>query len=122
MTNDLNNVVNRYVEAWNEPDAGRRAELVAAVFAEGSTYVDPLMRGTGHDGIADMIGGAQQQFPGHRFELSFGPDAHNDRVRFAWRLYGPDGDEPVAAGVDFATVAGDGRLAEVTGFLEAPAA
>jgi SnoaL-like protein len=122
MNTDPNTIVNRYIEAWNEPDADRRSELVAGAFAEDGSYVDPLMSGSGHEGIAAMIGAAQQQFPGHRFELSFGPDAHNDRVRFAWRLYGPDGGEPVAAGVDFATLAGDGRLGSVTGFLEAPAA
>ena len=49
-------------------------------------------------------------------ELSFGPDAHNDVVRFAWTLRGDAG--PVGAGVDFATVAPDGRLRNVTGFLE----
>ena len=53
-----------------------------------------------------MIAGAQKQFPGHRFELSFGPDAHNDRLRFAWRLFGQEGAAPVAGGVDFATVVG----------------
>ena len=63
-----------------------------------------------------MIGAAQAQFPGHRFELAFGPDAHNDVVRFAWTLVGAGG--PVAKGVDFATVAADGRLRNVTGFLE----
>ena len=63
-----------------------------------------------------MIGAAQQQFPGHHFALSFGPDAHNDVVRFAWELRGADG--PVATGVDFATLAEDGRLRNVTGFLE----
>jgi hypothetical protein len=40
---------------------------------------------------------------------SFGPDAHNDRLRFAWRLLGQDGGAPVAAGADFARVAEDGR-------------
>jgi hypothetical protein len=79
------------------------------------------MSGAGHDEIAAMIGGAQAQFPGHSFELSFGPDAHNDRVRFAWRLLSAADGAPVAAGVDFATVADDGRLRDVTGFLE-PAA
>lgn len=122
MTNDLNNLINRYIEAWNETDAGRRRELVAGIWSDDGTYLDPLMSGTGHDEIDAMIGGAQQQFPGHRFELSFGPDAHNDRVRFAWRLFGPEGDAPVAAGVDFGTVAGDGRLRSVTGFVESPAA
>ena len=121
MTNDLTDLIHRYIDAWNETDAGRRHELVAGVWSDDGTYLDPLMSGAGHDEIAAMIGGAQQQFPGHRFELSFGPDAHNDQVRFAWRLYGPEGNAPVAAGVDFGTVAGDGRLGSVTGFLESPA-
>lgn len=63
-----------------------------------------------------MIAGAQQQFPGCHFELSAGPDAHHDRVRFAWRLLGPDGGSQVAAGMDFATLAADGRPQTVTGF------
>jgi hypothetical protein len=120
MTNDLKDLIDRYIDAWNETDAARRQELVATVWTADGTYIDPLMSGAGHDSIATMIALAQQQFPEHRFELSFGPDAHNDRVRFAWRLYGPDGDAPVAAGTDFATVADDGRLSSVTGFLESP--
>jgi SnoaL-like domain len=122
MTDELNTLIHRYIEAWNTTDAERRRELVSRTWADDGTYLDPLMSGSGHDEIAAMIGGAQQQFPAHRFELSFGPDAHNDRVRFAWRLFGPDGDAPVAAGVDFATLAADGRLRSVTGFLEAAAA
>ena len=122
MTNDLNTLLHRYIDAWNETDADRRRDLVSGTWTDDGTYLDPLMSGTGHDGIDAMIAGAQQQFPAHRFELSFGPDAHNDRVRFAWRLFGPEGETPVAAGVDFATVADDGRLRAVTGFVESPAA
>ena len=114
---DITTIVNDYIAGWNEGDAERRRALVAKTYTEDARYLDPVMAGEGHDGIAAMIGGAQQQFPGHRFVLAFGPDAHNDVVRFAWRLVGDGG--PVAAGVDFATVAGDGRLRSVTGFLEA---
>jgi SnoaL-like domain len=113
---DITTIVDGYIAAWNESDADRRRALVADAFADDASYVDPLMTGDGTDGIAAMIGAAQQQFPGHRFELSAGPDAHHDRVRFGWTLIG-DG-APVAAGVDFATVADDGRLQAVTGFLE----
>jgi hypothetical protein len=112
----ITSVVDTYIAAWNERDPARRLELVGKTWTEDGTYVDPLMAGDGVPGIADMIGAAQSQFPGHRFELSFGPDAHNDVVRFSWDLRGDNG--PVASGTDFATVAGDGRLHCVTGFLE----
>jgi hypothetical protein len=112
----ITSVVDTYIAAWNEPDPARRLALVGETWTEDGTYLDPLMAGDGVPGIADMIGAAQSQFPGHRFELSAGPDAHNDVVRFSWSLVGTDG--PVAAGTAFATVAGDGRLRTVTGFLE----
>ena len=76
------------------------------------------MSGEGHDGIDAMIAAAQQQFPGHRFELVDGPDSHHDRVRFTWQLVG-DGGARVAVGFDFGTLAPDGRLRSVTGFLAA---
>jgi hypothetical protein len=122
MTNTtipITTVVDAYIAMWNEADPARRRELAGDVFTEDAAYVDPVMSGEGQDGIEAMVAAAQQQFPGHRFELSQGPDAHNDRVRFAWRLVGEEG--PVAGGVDFALIAPDGRLSAVTGFLE-PAA
>ena len=119
---DVSTVVDTYLAAWNETDAGRRRELVARTFTEDGDYVDPLMKGEGTDGIDTMIAAAQQAYPNHRFELAAGPDAHNDRVRFTWNLHGPDGNGPVAVGVDFGTVAEDGRLRSVTGFLEQPEA
>ena len=112
----MTNTITTYIAAWNETDPERRRALVGETFSEDARYLDPLMSGEGQDGIAEMIGAAQSQFPGHRFELAYGPDAHNDVVRFACTLHGADG--PVASGVDFGTVAEDGRLRNVTGFLE----
>jgi len=113
-------VVDAYIAMWNETDSERRRTLIVRTLTEDAGYLDPLMSGEGTDEINAMIGGAQQQFPGHRFTLISGPDAHHDRLRFTWSL-AVNGGEPVAVGVDFATVAGDGRLRSVTGFLE-PAA
>ena len=118
-TTTITTVVDGYIAMWNETEPARRREIAEDVFTEDAGYLDPVMAGDGHDGIDAMVAAAQQQFPGHRFELTEGPDAHHDRVRFAWRLVGDSG--PVAAGVDFALVGDDGRLRAVTGFLE-PAA
>jgi hypothetical protein len=114
----MNTTITTYIDAWNETDAARRRELVEQAFTADARYLDPHFAGDSHDGIDAMIAGVQQQFAGHRFELVDGPDSHHDRVRFTWHLHGPDG--PVAVGTDFATVADDGRLRDVTGFLALP--
>ena len=119
---DINAVVDGYIAMWNETDPQRRRSIIAQTWTDDAKYLDPIMAGEGPEGIDAMVAGIQKRFPGHRFRLSFGPDAHNDRVRFAWELVNGDGSAPVARGVDFATVAGDGRLREVTGFLEPHAA
>ena len=118
---DTSTVVHHYIAMWNETDPDRRRELVAQTVTEDADYVDPVMEGAGVDEIAGMIGAAQAQFPGHRFALIAGPEAHHDRVRFTWSLAAADGAAPVAIGVDFASLAGDGRMRSITGFLE-PAA
>ncbi|MHB8531560.1 MAG: nuclear transport factor 2 family protein [Solirubrobacteraceae bacterium] len=114
---DTQALIEGYISMWNETDAERRRELVAATVSDDASYLDPLMSGEGVPGIDAMIAGAQSQYPGHRFALVSGPDGHHDRVRFSWSL-APDGGEPIAIGHDFATVAADGRLREITGFLE----
>ena len=115
---DIAEVVELYIAMWNEQDAGRRRELVARALTDDATYVDPLAAGEGVDGITAMIGAVQGQFPGLRFRLAAGPEPHHDRARFTWQLHPADGGEPVATGTDYCTVADDGRLRHVTGFLE----
>jgi hypothetical protein len=114
---DVTTVVDRYIAAWNAGDRAERQALLGATFTEDADYLDPLMSGSGLEGIDAMIGAAREQFPGHRFALAAAPDAHHDRVRFTWHLVAGDGSR-VATGIDFATVANDGRLRSVTGFLE----
>ena len=118
MTNTITSVVDTYIASWNETDAERRLALVSETFTDDARYLDPLMSGEGVDGIAAMIGAAQSQFPGHRFELAGAPESHHDRVRFTWHLKPVAGGDAVAIGSDFAVVADDGRLRSVTGFLD----
>ena len=117
MTTDTATVVDTYLAAWNETDPSRRRQLVERTFTPEATYLDPLMRGEGHDGLDAMIAAAQQKYPGCRFTLAAGPDAHNYVLRFSWDLMPENGDK-LATGHDFAVVAEDGRLSSVTGFLD----
>lgn len=109
-------LVERYIAAWNETDPGERRALIADTFAEGASYVDPLMAGEGMAAIDAMIEAVQQRFPGYRFRPSGSVDAHHDRIRFCWEL-APQGGPAVAKGTDFAIVA-EARMTSVTGFID----
>ncbi len=110
-------IAQRYLAAWNERDDARRRARIAETFAEGATYVDPMASVSGHGPLDDLIRTVQGRFPSWSFRLKGAADGYGDRVRFAWTL-GPDGGEPPLEGTDFATCAGDGRIASVTGFLD----
>ncbi|OKI00808.1 polyketide cyclase [Streptomyces sp. CB02923] len=111
--------VARYFTAWNAAASDRdgAAAALTAAFTEDATYTDPLADTTGHSRLAAVIAGAHAQFPGFVFRLLGDPDGHHDLVRFSWELVAPDGSAPVA-GTDVATLAEDGRIRSVSGFLD----
>src|SRR4051812_9324044 len=111
---ELTTTIDGYLSAWNETDAGRRAELVARVWADDGRLIDPPLAAEGHTGISDMAAALQAQFPGHTFRRASGIDTHHGYLRFAWELVGPDG-TVVLAGVDVGELADDGRLSRITG-------
>lgn len=117
MMMEATRIAEQYLEAWNEVDAGRRRALIARTWAEDASYADPMMQAEGSEAIDAMISGAQRQFAGHRFTLRGTPEGHNGRVRFSWSL-AAGGAAPVAYGTDVAVIGADGRIREVTGFLD----
>jgi hypothetical protein len=112
-------LVERYLDTWNETDADARCAAVADVYADGAQYVDPLADVTGHAQISELIGAVQQQVPGHVFRLADGGvDAHHNVARFSWELVPAAGGESLAIGFDVAVIEEDGRIASVLGFLD----
>lgn len=114
--NNTTELIDRYISMWNEPDAGRRGELIAQTWTEDASYLDPVMNGEGRSGIDAMVKGVQEKFPGHRFRRTSDVDTHHDRVRFTWEL-APEGGPIAVSGIDFGVIA-DGRLQTITGFFD----
>ncbi|ANP53066.1 ketosteroid isomerase-like protein [Streptomyces griseochromogenes] len=110
--------VARYFEAWNAADADTLAKAVAAAWSEEGTYTDPLADVGGHEQIAAVIRAAHEQFPGFEFRLAGDVDGNHHIARFGWELVSTaDGSAPVA-GSDVVTLAEDGRITSVLGFLD----
>lgn len=115
-TNDANTNAERYLAIWNETDAARRRALIAESWSEAATYIDPLMRGEGHEQINSLVEAVQTRFPGFRFALIGTPDGYGDNLRFSWGL-GPANGEALIKGTDFARLE-DGKLKSVHGFID----
>ena len=116
----ISQVVEGYFAMWNETDPIRRRAVTAATWSQDASYRDPLFAADGREALDAMVVAVHAQFPGHRFRLTSSVESHHDRAHWQWELAGPDGSPPVAAGVDFAVLAPDGRLRAVTGFFAPP--
>lgn len=114
---DHTKVIDDYIASWNETDPQRRKAVIARVWADGAAYRDPLMAGDGPAGIDAMIAGVQGRFAGFVMKRVSKIDSHNGQVRFSWAL-GPHEGPAIVEGVDFGTLAADGRLASIAGFID----
>lgn len=111
-------VIDRYIAMWNETDPERRRRIIASLWTDQCSHVDPATEVDGQAGIEGLVSTVQERFPGHRFRRTSEADGHHDHIRFSWELAPPAG-PPVMRGTDFAAVAEDGRrLRRVTAFFD----
>jgi len=116
-------VARNYIACWNEIDIDRRRALLETHWRAEADYVDPLMAGANLLEVEALIAAVQARFPGHSFTLKDGAEGHNGRVRFSWSLgANAPGGAIVAHGTDFVRLSEDGKIAQVTGFLDQVAA
>ena len=109
-------LIDCYIQAWNEGDAERRQSLIARTWTPDARYVDPMLESEGHAGIDGMIVSIQARFPDHRFRRTSEVEEHHDRLRFTWELAPVEGPAMVK-GTDIGILAG-GRLQAMIGFFD----
>lgn len=110
--------VDGYIQAWNEPAADRRIQMLAQVMTEDGAYADPDARVDSRAGLAGYIGEVLGRYPGGRIVRTSEVDAHNLACRFTWRLVKADGTQ-ASESIDFVEFVEDGRIRRVTGFFGA---
>ena len=114
---DVQTLVTRYIETFNETDTDRRRELLEALYTSECTYTDPNVDLQGADQIAGFIEQTQERFPGMTFTLGGPIDAHHDQARFQWHAGSADAPD---AFVGFDVIlTEDGRIRNVYGFMDA---
>ena len=107
----------RYSQIWSGERAWRAGELEACLAAD-CLYCDVNGALEGHEALSNYMEGFQQSVKGASFRIK-SVIHHHDRMLAEWELRGP-ADAVLQTGRSFATVAGDGRLASITGFFDPP--
>ena len=134
--NDPKELVDRYVEIWNEADAGRRRAAVAQLWTEDAVHLfqppqevietataldaTPIFQARGHGELEARVARAYEKFvaPGQFLFRSRGAAARlADAVKFNWEMVSTEG-EVVGAGLEFVVLAADGRIRLDYQFIE----
>ncbi|MFB9183238.1 nuclear transport factor 2 family protein [Dactylosporangium sucinum] len=114
---DYENLAGRYLQIWNDTNPTTRRAAIDALFTADVTFVDPTAAVAGRAAIDSLIGAVQAQLPGYVLSLAGTVDGHHDQARFGWEGARPGGAAEVA-GFDVVTLAPDGRIDRVLGFLD----
>lgn len=119
MAHELDELIDRYCEVWNEPVANRRAELLAQVWGDGATYTDPSVHAGTAQQLLEHIDKVRARRPGVQVRRTSTIDAHHGVARFSWHVVQADG-TVLVDGTDFADISADGKqIARIVGFFGA---
>lgn len=114
---DAENIVQRYLDAFNETDGASRRALLVELWSPDGTYTDPHVEVRGPEGVDTFIAQTQERFPGYTFKLGSDVDAHHQQARFQWHA-GPAEDPAQFVGFDVIVTDGE-RIRSVYGFMDA---
>lgn len=121
--NNINELVDRYVAVWNEPDAARRRQAIAELWMEDGTHLSKTLEGRGYAGLEARVAGAYEKWvkgSGFVFKPMNNVDSHHNVVKFNWEMAPAGGGEAAAVGLDFLILDDDGRIHSVYSFLVTP--
>jgi hypothetical protein len=114
---EASDLIDRYCQVWTEPDADRRKELLAAVWADGATYTDPSVHAQNAAELLAHIAKTQARRPGAKVLRTSAVEVHHGIARFAWHVVEASADQ-LPEGLDIAFLAPDGgKIARIIGFF-----
>jgi len=116
----LTAVIDRYCEAWSDPDPDRRRALLAQVWEPEASYTDPSVSAAGAEALLAHMTNVHGRRDGMQVLRTSALDLHHGMARFAWQVLRPDG-TVLLDGIDIAFFSEDGsRILRIIGFFGAP--
>jgi hypothetical protein len=117
---ELNDLVERFVAVWNEPDATKRREMMVLLWQPTGVHASRGYRATGYQEIEARIIAVYERAVrdgGHRFVPEPTAQQLGSIVKLNWCLVAHGG-ETAAIGLDVLQLGSDGRIERDTRFIE----
>lgn len=108
--------VDAWVSAWNEPDPDVRRDQLSECWTAGALFADRMGYVEGIEAMDSFIANAHRFLPGVRMERTGPVREMHGTICFPWRL--GRGEEVVGAGSSVGRVDARGRIVELIGFWE----
>jgi hypothetical protein len=110
---DAQALADRYVDAWNEPDATKRSSAIAALWAPEAPRHGGAGAARGYGALTKLILTAPEKSAGRegvRFRAAPSARQRRDVVTFRWEMLLADNETVLASGLEFLIVDDDGRI------------
>ena len=117
---ELDDLVERYVAVWNEPDAVVRRRMVEELWTPDGANFTKANEWRGYEALEARVRGAHEKWVrdgGCLFRLR-SADSHHDAVRFLWETVAIGDGRVVSVGTELLLLAGDGRIRADYQFIE----
>jgi len=111
--NELNELVDRYIALWHEPDAELRRKRIAELWVEDGVQFTRSREIHRYTALEERVEAAHKEFVktgGFVFRRSSEVDGHHNALMFHWEMVPAGGGEAAAVGTIFFLLSDDGRI------------
>jgi hypothetical protein len=91
MTASVEEMIEKYVSAWNNQNLEEFKAAFAECWAPEATYTDPDYDIAGLDAIAGLAQLSLEKIPTRKFSVLTQPDYHHNVGRYNWQIHLPEG-------------------------------
>ncbi len=109
---EIQQLVEQYIQIWNEPDDALRRASIAKLWTEDGVQFTSEHEYRGYDGLERRVESAHEEFVkqgGFAFKLSGEYQAHHGAVKLTWEMVPAGGGTVAATGIVFLFLSDDGR-------------
>lgn len=114
-TEEIAALLTRHIGVLNTLDKAARGPIIAEVYANDLTFIDPQQDSTGSEHFDAFLQSLHQKFPGAVFQLAQPIDIHHRIARINWN-FGPPANPTAVTGQDTVLLA-DGKIQAIYVFL-----